>query len=85
MPETVRQKTIKYGGNTIGIGAGNGVAFFLLWWFETKHGIVFDDPVVAMAMGGGLLSILFMELGKLGRAIKYVFDRFFPPVGGGNE
>jgi hypothetical protein len=76
MPEPSR--TVKYGGATLGVSSGNAIAYFGLQWLEYKHGFKFADPVVAMAMGGALVSIFFLELGKLGRGIKYVFDRIFP-------
>lgn len=69
---------VKYGGSTIGIGSGNAIAYFGLPHMEKIQGFSFDDPVVAVAMGGALVSILILELGKLGRGLRYVFDRFFP-------
>lgn len=74
-----QSKVVKYGSTTIGIGSGNAFAYFAMKYLAVKHGIVFDDPAVAVAMGGTVVGIMFMELGKLGRGIKYVFDRMFPP------
>ncbi len=74
----VKAAVIKYGGTTIGIGAGNAFAYFGLQYLTQVHGMVFDDPAVAVAMGGTVVAIVFMEFGKLGRALKYMFDRMFP-------
>ena len=71
-------KTIKYGGATMSIGSGNAIAYFGLEYLSHFKGITFDDPVVAMAMAGALVSLLFVELGQLMRGLKYVFDRVFP-------
>lgn len=71
-------RVVKYGSSTIGIGSGNAFAYFAMKYLDVKHGIVFDDPAVAVAMGGTVIGIIFMELGKFGRGIKYVFDRMFP-------
>ena len=76
MPEV--NKTVKYAGASVGVGAGNAVAYFGIELLEHFQNFVFDEPVVAMAMGGALISIFFLELGKIGRGIKYVFDRVFP-------
>jgi hypothetical protein len=66
------------GGNAIGIGVGNSIAYFLIWYGERYHEIVFDDPLLAMAMGGALVSGLLLELKLLVGGLKYVFDRIFP-------
>lgn len=76
---TTESKTVKYAGNSVGVGLGNAIAYFGLQYAEYKHGIKFADPVVAMAMGGALVSALLLEMGKMGRGIRYVFDRIFPP------
>lgn len=82
MTETTTQKTVKYAGNSVGVGFGNAVAYFGLKYAEWKHGIVFDDPVVAMAMAGAIVSVGILEARRVtlavGRAIVYVFDRIFP-------
>ena len=82
MAETAAQKTVKYGGNTVGVGFGNAVAYFGLQYAEWKHGIKFADPVVAMAMAGAIVSVVLLEAHRVvnatGRGIRYVFDRLFP-------
>lgn len=82
MAETAVDKTIKYGSATVGVGAGNAVAYFALEYLRTKDLYTPDDPVVAMAMGGALVSIVFLETRRvaiqIGRGLKYVFDRAFP-------
>ena len=74
---------IKYGSTTIGIGSGNAFAYFGMKYLAVKYGVTFDDPAVAVAMGGTAIGVVFMELGKvfgkLGAGVKYVFDRVFPP------
>lgn len=72
-------KTVKYAGNSVGVGLGNALAYFALQWAEYKYNWKFADPVVAMAMGGAIMSVILLELAHMGRAIKYVFDRVFPP------
>ena len=83
MAETTTQKTVKYAGNTVGVGFGNAVAYFGLQWSEYKYGWKFDDPVVAMAMAGAIVSVVLLEahrvINAFGRGIVYVFDRIFPP------
>lgn len=72
-------KTVKYAGNSVGVGLGNALAYFGLQYAEWKHGIKFSDPVVAMAMGGAIVSALLLEMRRLGAGVRYVFDRVFPP------
>lgn len=72
-------KTVKYAGNSVGVGLGNAIAYFGLQYAEWKHGITFNDPVVAMAMGGAIVSALLLETRRIGVAVRYVFDRIFPP------
>lgn len=72
-------KTVKYAGNSVGVGLGNALAYFGLQYAEWKHGIKFSDPVVAMAMGGAIVSALLLEMRRLGAGLRYVFDRVFPP------
>lgn len=76
------QKTVKYGSATMGVGAGNAVAYFALEYLRHTNTYSPDDPVVAMAMGGALVSIIFLETRRVGLAIgkgvKYVFDRMYP-------
>lgn len=76
--EMAENKTVKYAGNSVGVGLGNALAYFGLQWAEYKYGYKFTDPVVAMAMGGAIASVVLLEFGKVGRAVKYVFDRMFP-------
>jgi hypothetical protein len=84
MPEqqTATQKTVKYAGNSVGVGLGNAIAYFGLQYAEWRHGWKFADPVVAMAMAGAIMSAVLLEAGRvfsaLGRAAVYVFDRVFP-------
>jgi hypothetical protein len=73
-----QSKTVKYAGNSVGVGLGNALAYFGLQWAEIKHGITFTDPVVAMAMGGAIVSALLLEMRRLGQGVRYVFDRVFP-------
>lgn len=72
-------KTVKYAGNSVGVGLGNAIAYFGLQYAEWKYGFKFADPVVAMAMGGAIVSALLLETRRLGRGVRYVFDRVFPP------
>ena len=78
---TEPSKTVKYGGATVGVGFGNAIAYFGLQWAEYRHGYQFADPVVAMAMGGAIVSVILLELKHLTQVVKYVFDRIFPPKG----
>lgn len=71
-------KTVKYAGNSVGVGLGNALAYFGLQFVEWKWSFKFADPVVAMAMAGAIVSALLLELARMGRAVKYVFDRIFP-------
>lgn len=72
-------KTVKYAGNSVGVGLGNAIAYFGLQYAEWKYGFKFADPVVAMAMGGAIVSALLLETRRLGQGVRYVFDRVFPP------
>ena len=76
---TTTEKTVKFGGNVVGVSTGNAFAYFLLDYLTINEIYVPTDPVVAVAMGGAVLSVLLLEVKQMGRAIKYVFDRFFPP------
>ena len=71
-------KTFKSGGTAIGLGLGNGIAYFLIWYGKTYEGVTFDDPLMAMAMGGAVVSGILLELKRLGAMIAYVFNRVFP-------
>jgi hypothetical protein len=70
--------TFKSGGTAVGLGVGNGIAYFLIWYGETYKSIVFDDPLLAMAMLGALVSAFLLELKRIGAMIAYVFNRIFP-------
>lgn len=72
-------KTVKMAGSTVGVGIGNAVAYFGLEYMRVKGIYTPADPVVAMAMGGAVVSVLLLELRRMGQAVKYVFDRVFPP------
>ena len=72
-------KTVKYAGNSVGVGLGNAIAYFGLQYAEYKYNFQFADPVVAMAMGGAIVSALLLETRRLGQGVRYVFDRVFPP------
>lgn len=76
---TTTEKTIKFGGSVVGVSTGNAVAYFLLDYARINDMYVPSDPVVAVAMGGAIVSVLLLELRGMGRAVKYMFDRFFPP------
>ena len=80
--ETASQKTVKYAGATVGVSAGNAFAYFALEYLRHTNTYTPDDPVVAMAMGGAVVSILILETKRVvtavGRGIVYVFDRIFP-------
>ena len=78
MPET-KQTVYKVGGNAVGLGMGNAVAYFLIWYGDKYKDITFDDPLLAMAMLGAIVSGLLLEFKRLGGIVKYVFDRMFPP------
>ena len=78
MPDPVPSKTVKYGGTTLGVGSGNAIAYFAIEYLEKFKDFHFDDPVVAVAMGGAVVGIVLLEVGKIGRGIKYIFDRVFP-------
>lgn len=76
---TTESRTVKYAGTSVGVGLGNAIAYFGLQYAEYKYDIKFADPVVAMAMGGALVSALLLEMRRLGQGVRYVFDRIFPP------
>jgi len=68
----------------VGSGAafGNGIAYFGLWWAGHKYNLSFEDPELALAMGGAVTASLLMYFTKAasatGRGIRYVFNRIFP-------
>lgn len=75
-------KTVKYAGNSVGVGMGNALAYFGLQYAEYRYGYKFADPVVAMAMAGAIASAVLLEAGRasraIGRVIIFIFDRIFP-------
>ena len=71
-------KTFKTGGTAVGLGVGNGITYFIIWYVTTYKGVVFADPLMAMAMGGAVVSALLLELKRIGAMIGYVFNRIFP-------
>lgn len=77
--------TWKAGGNAIGLGVGNGIAYFLIWYGANYKGVEFDDPLMAMAMGGALVSAFLLELKRIGAMIAYVFNRIFPEQKNGDK
>jgi hypothetical protein len=79
MTDEKKTAVYKVGGNAVGLGMGNAVAYFMIWYGKTYKDIVFDDPLLAMAMLGALVSGLLLEFKRLGQGVKYVFDRVFPP------
>lgn len=80
-----KSAVVKYGSSSIGVGGGNAIAYFSLPYLEKWQGFAFDDRVVAVVMLGSLVGIFILEVGKLGRGIKYVFDRMFPPKSNPNN
>lgn len=79
---TETRPAVKYGTATVGVSAGNAIAYFGLEWARHTATYTPDDPVVAMAMGGALVSMILLEakivVRHIGATIKYVFDRVFP-------
>lgn len=71
-------KTVAYKGTSLGIGTGNAFAYFGLEYLKKYQDMTFDDPVVAMAMAGAVVSVLFLQIGKVVAGVKYIFDRVFP-------
>ena len=72
-------KTFKTGGTAVGLGVGNGITYFIIWYATAYKGVVFADPLMAMAMGGAIVSALLLELKRIGAMIGLVFNRIFPP------
>jgi len=70
--------TWKAGGNAVGLGMGNAIAYFMIWYGDKYKDITFDDPLLAMAMLGAIVSGLLLEFKRLGAIIAYVFNRIFP-------
>lgn len=62
-------------GVAAGTAAGNSLAYFAIWWAGKKYGVVFDDPLMAMAMGATLISIFLLELKSLVRWIGGLFSK----------
>lgn len=69
---------------TVGGGAafGNGIAYFLIWYMGYKYDMKFDDPELALAMGGAVVATVILQVTRffswVGRGIVYVFNRVFP-------
>lgn len=69
---------------TVGTGAafGNGIAYFIMWYVGYKYNLSFNDPELAIAMGGAVVAGLLMYVTKffstLGNGIKFLFNRMFP-------
>lgn len=72
-------KAVAVGG---GAAFGNGIAYFGLLWAGYKYDLKFEDPELALAMGGAVIASLLMYLTKfftvLGRGIAFIFNRVFP-------
>lgn len=64
-------------GSSIGPATGNAVAYFSIWWLGTKYGYSFEDPELAVAMGGALVATLILELKRLAAGIVYGFTYIF--------
>ena len=41
---------------TVGPALGNGIAYFLIAWINYKYEFAFDDPLMAIAMGGAIIG-----------------------------
>lgn len=82
MTEGQKNTTVKYGSTAVGVSVGNAFAYFGLEWARHTATYTPDDPVVAMAMGGALVSFLLLETRRvavqIGAGLKYIFDRVFP-------
>ena len=74
-PTMIKTKT----GQTIGFGVGNALAYVLLEFLTWKYVWIPDDPAVFIVMVGTLTGALILQMHAIGRMIKYVFDRFYPP------
>jgi hypothetical protein len=65
-----------------GAAFGNGLAYFGLWWAGYKYNLSFEDPELALAMGGAVIASVLIYLTRffsvLGRGIVYMFNRVFP-------
>ena len=75
-----QQTTVKTAtGQVIGVSTGNAAMYFIVEYIEYASEYRFDDPAVAVVMGGTLLSVVVMQgFPKALAVAKYVFDRFFP-------
>lgn len=76
----------KVSANIGGPAFGNGIAYFVLWYLGKEQGYTFDDPELALAMGGAVIASLLFYVNKtfsaIGHGIKFIFDRVFPSRGG---
>jgi len=65
-----------------GAAFGNGIAYFAIWYAGYKYDLKFDDPELALAMGGAVIASLLLYvtsfLAIVGRGVAYVFNRVFP-------
>jgi hypothetical protein len=74
---------LKTAGSNIGGPAfGNGIAYFLLWYGANRYGYTFEDPELALAMGGAVIATLLLYINRffrsVGNGVKYIFNRMFP-------
>lgn len=78
----------KASANIGGPAFGNGIAYFVLWYLGKQHGVNFEDPELALAMGGAVIASLLFYIGRgftaVGNGIKFIIDRVFPSRGGPN-
>ena len=50
---------------TIGPALGNGVAYFVLAWIGHQYGFNFDDPELAVAMGGAIVGSALLSVRRV--------------------
>lgn len=66
-----------------GAAFGNGIAYFAIWYMSYKYDMKFDDPELALAMGGAVVATVILQVTRffnwLGRGIVFIFNRVFPP------
>ena len=65
-------------GSAIGPALGNGLAYFAMLWIGVKYEYTFDDPELAVAMGGAVVATLLLEIKKIGRGIMAGVRYFIP-------
>ena len=71
-------KAVQTGSNIGGPALGNGIAYFLLWYVGREYGYTFDDPELALAMGGAVVASFLLEIRKLFGFVGRIFNRMFP-------